>query len=85
MHKGPFFPTLSELEMKHLRNRGWEGAGRDDNKLFQHQSCCQSHSKRPTGACFSDRAIQIDSICCVSQELKVNTPTIQKSYFCTFF
>lgn len=49
--------------MEHLRNRGEEGAGRDDNnKLFQQSLCCQIPSKQPTGAFFSDRAINIDSI-----------------------
>lgn len=51
--------------MEHLRNRGGEEACKDDNnKLLQHQSLsCQIHSKQPTGAFFSDRAIKIDSIC----------------------
>lgn len=36
--------------MEHLRNRGGEGAGKDDNnKLLQQQSLsCQIHSKQHT-------------------------------------
>lgn len=50
----------------------------DNNKLLKYQSLhCQIHSRQPTRAHISDRAIKIDSIYCVSRGLSVNTPMIQ--------